>query len=48
MFVQWGFTEKGIEVIYASNKAKYIDFDREDVITVYIEDYDKNSLKRPN
>ena len=37
MFLQWGFTEKGIEVVYASSSLKYIDLDREDVVTVYVE-----------
>lgn len=37
MFLQWGFTEQGIELIYAANKPEYVDFDNEDVTTVYVE-----------
>lgn len=36
MFIQWGFTKDGVEMIYASEKTKSVDFDREDVLTVYV------------
>ena len=38
MYLQWGFDERGIVLVYASTITKNIDFDRDDVYTVYTED----------
>ena len=37
MYLQWGFSESGIELVSASATLKNINIDREDVETVYIE-----------
>ena len=38
MFLQWGFDEKGITLVYCSTKASTVDFTRDDVYTVYIDE----------
>ncbi len=38
MYLQWGFTEGGVELIFCSTNVKNIDFDRTDVYTVFVDE----------
>lgn len=38
MWLQWGFTSRGIELIFASLNYESVDFGREDVLTVFVEE----------
>lgn len=40
MWIQWGFTAYGEEIINLSNKLTEIDLDRTDVVTVYVDKED--------
>ena len=37
MYLQWGFNEDGIVLIFSSERTRDVDFSREDVYTVYVE-----------
>lgn len=37
MFLQWGFDEKGIVLVFCSTRIREVDFTRQDVYTVYVE-----------
>ncbi len=37
MYLQWGFTENGVELINKAVSIKNINLDRDDVETVYVE-----------
>ena len=45
MFLQWGFSKTGIVLIYCSKHASNIDFNRQDVYTVYVEDKEDEEIE---
>ena len=40
MYLQWGFDDKGVKLIFCSERTRDVDFSRKDVFTVYVEDKD--------
>ena len=40
MYLQWGFDERGVVLVYCSSRANSVNFDRDDVYTVYVEETD--------